>query len=116
MQKLEKSAQAWAVTAWRLRDGEVVFRAADGEWVEDFGKAEVLLAKDGANAALAQAEEDVKARVVINAYLFEVAEEDGRRRSQIRARKDPCAQGQPCGSISASKRTRKIHVSLRRVR
>jgi hypothetical protein len=77
MQKLEKSAQAWAITAWRLRDGEVVFRRADGSWAERFAEAEVLLAKDAADAALAGSAADVKARVVVNPYLFEVAEEDG---------------------------------------
>ena len=91
MQKLEKSAQAWAVTAWRLRDGEVVFRRADGSWAESFEDTEVLLSKTAADAALVKAAEDVTARIVVGAYLFEVGEEDGRPvpksvREKIRAK------------------------------
>jgi len=77
MQKLEKNAKAWAVTAWRLSDGEVVYAQPDGSWAQRFDDAAVYHVKAEADAALARADEDVKARVVVNAYLFEVAEEDG---------------------------------------
>ena len=77
MQKLEKSAQAWAVTAWRLKDGEVVYRREDGSWGEGFEDSEVLLSKPAADGALAEANEHVKARIVVGAYLFEVVEEAG---------------------------------------
>jgi Protein of unknown function (DUF2849) len=77
MQKLEKSARAWAVTAWRLRDGEVVYRRADGGWAEGFGDGEVLHDKPAADAALARAQDDERARIVVGAYLFEVAEDGG---------------------------------------
>lgn len=91
MQKLEKTAQAWAVTAWRLKDGEVVYRRADGSWAESFDDTEVLLSKPTADAALAAANEDVKKRIIVGAYLFEVAEKGGHAvpasvRERIRAK------------------------------
>ena len=91
MQKLEKNAQAWAVTASQLREGAVVYRRADGSWAENFGDAEVLHAKEAADAALTKANDDVKARIVVAAYLFEITEEDGQPvpasvREKIRAK------------------------------
>src|SRR5262245_32991140 len=91
MQKLEKTAQAWAVTAWRLRDGEVVYRGTDGAWAESFATAEVLTSKLVADAALAKANEDVAAQIVVAAYLFEVVEDEGQTvpasvREKIRAK------------------------------
>jgi Protein of unknown function (DUF2849) len=77
VQKLEKYAQAWGVTGWRLRDGEVVWRAADGHWVERFDDSEVLSVREAADAALEAAQADEKARIVIAPYLFQVVEEDG---------------------------------------
>jgi hypothetical protein len=77
MQKLEKNAQAWAVTAWRLRDGLVVYRGAAGIWDESFDDAEVLTVRDAADKALESAQADEKARVVVGPYLIQVIEEDG---------------------------------------
>ena len=77
MQKLEKNAKAWAVTAWRLTDGDVVYQAADSSWVQAFDDAAVYHAKPEADAGLAWANKDVEGRVVVGAYLFEVAEENG---------------------------------------
>ncbi|HTQ15397.1 MAG TPA: DUF2849 domain-containing protein [Rhizomicrobium sp.] len=59
------------LTANRLRDGAVVYGRA-GAWVETFEMAEVFEAKETADAALAGAGEDVKARLVVNPYLFAV--------------------------------------------
>jgi hypothetical protein len=68
------------LTANRLRDGEVVYWQ-DGAWVETFVTAEVLDAKPQADAALARASEDVKARMVVNPYLFPVRIEAGQMRA-----------------------------------
>jgi Protein of unknown function (DUF2849) len=68
------------LTANRLRDGEVVYWRA-GAWVETFVTAEVLETKPDADAALARAGDDVKARLVVNPYLFPVRLEGGRLRA-----------------------------------
>lgn len=66
------------LTANRLRDGDVVYWR-DGTWVEAFAEAQVL---DGhADAALARAGLDVKARLVVNPYLFPVRVEGGHVRA-----------------------------------
>jgi len=66
------------LTANRLRDGDVVYWR-DGAWVEAFADARVLHAQ--ADAALARAGDDVKARLVVNPYLFPVGVESGRVRA-----------------------------------
>jgi len=77
VQKLEKFASAFTVTAWRLGDGRVVYRNGQGEWMEAFADGEVLTSKAEAEAALAKAEEDAKARIVVGPYLLQVVEENG---------------------------------------
>lgn len=77
MQKLEKNAKAWAVTASQLRGGDVLYQRADGSWTEGFDDAEVYHTKADADAALGRANKDVETQLVVNAYLFEVAEQDG---------------------------------------
>ncbi|MGH6871079.1 MAG: DUF2849 domain-containing protein [Rhizomicrobium sp.] len=68
------------LTANRLRDGAVVYWR-DGAWVETFVTAAVFDGKPDADAALARAADDVKARLVVNPYLFAVRLEDGRPRA-----------------------------------
>ena len=68
------------LTANRLRDGDVVYWR-DGAWVETFVLADVFAAKAEADAALARAAGDVKARLVVNPYLFAVRIEHGLRRA-----------------------------------
>jgi len=77
MQKLEKNAKAWAVTASQLRRGDVLYLRANGSWSESFEDAEVYYTKADADAALARADRDVAAQLVVAAYLFEVTEEAG---------------------------------------
>lgn len=72
MHKLEKSAAAWALTAWRLEDGAAVYRTAQG-WSTRFPDAAVLRSRAEADAALSGAAADVEARRIVNPYLFEVA-------------------------------------------
>jgi Protein of unknown function (DUF2849) len=68
------------LTANRLRDGDVVYWQG-GAWVETFVTAEVFDTKLQADAALARAGEDVKARIVVNPYLFAVRIEAGLMRA-----------------------------------
>jgi hypothetical protein len=69
-----------ALTANRLRDGEVVYWR-DGAWDETFVTAEVFDAKADADAALLRAAADVKAQMVVNPYLFPVRFEAERLRA-----------------------------------
>ncbi len=63
-----------ALTANRLRDGEVVYWSA-GRWVTDLAQAEVFEAQGLAAAALKTGEQSVSDRVVVNPYLFDVRRE-----------------------------------------
>lgn len=63
------------VTANRLIDGRVVFRDADGRWVEAFADAAVVA--DTA-AALAEAAKDEASGLVVGAYAVDVVTIDGR--------------------------------------
>lgn len=69
-----------ALTANRLRDGEVVYWR-DGAWDETFVTAEVFATKEEADAALARAGADVKARLIVSPYLFPVRFEAERLRA-----------------------------------
>lgn len=66
------------VTANRLIDGEVVFRAPGGAWVRAVDEAEVLADKAAAAAAEAAAAADVSAAVVVDVAVIDVRVEDGR--------------------------------------
>ncbi|MBI3676920.1 MAG: DUF2849 domain-containing protein [Proteobacteria bacterium] len=68
-----------AITANRLRDGDVVYWR-DGTWAEALSEAQVFETKSGADAALKAAEKFVAARFVVNPYLFPVRVENGRVR------------------------------------
>ena len=69
-------AQSQVLTASLLRDGEVVYWRG-GAWIDAFADADVFAEKADADAALAAAQESVKARVVVNPYLFAVRVENG---------------------------------------
>ncbi|TBW35964.1 DUF2849 domain-containing protein [Siculibacillus lacustris] len=62
------------VTANRLIDGRVVFRGADGGWVETIGAA-VVLEEGAAAAAVAASAADVAARLIVEPYAIDVATE-----------------------------------------
>ncbi|HUO91469.1 MAG TPA: DUF2849 domain-containing protein [Rhizomicrobium sp.] len=64
------------LTANRLRDGEVVYWAA-GRWVTELDQAEVFAEDAAAESALKAADAAVRARQVVNPYLFEVRREGG---------------------------------------
>lgn len=80
-----------AITANRLRDGEVVFLDPDAGWVETLAAAALFddpaAAEAAVTAAKAQADRD---RFGVDVYAFEVRIEDGARvpvkmRERIRA-------------------------------
>ncbi len=91
MQKLEKTAESWALTAWRLDDGEAVYWSPLG-WSDRFSEAEVFFEREAADAALVRAQTaDVGRRIIVAPYLFEVLDAQGGRipasvRERIRAR------------------------------
>ena len=68
------------LTANRLRDGDVVYWQ-NGEWADHFADADVFKDKRSADVALAAAQAFVKARVVVNPYLFAVRDDAGRIRA-----------------------------------
>ncbi len=70
---------AQMLTANRLRDGDVVYWR-DGGWVEALGVGEIFPDDGAADAALKAADASVKARVVVNPYLFEIHDDGGRAR------------------------------------
>jgi Protein of unknown function (DUF2849) len=61
------------VTANRLRDGIVVYLAADGSWTEEIGNARIAETEDEVAVLEARAAEDVKARKVVAVYPMDVA-------------------------------------------
>jgi len=91
------------LTANRLADGAVVFRAADGRWVERLAGAEVV--DEAAAPALLKAGEAEVATKVVGPYLIEVAISDGepvplRYRERIRA-EGPSIDKRPIGKQQA---------------
>jgi hypothetical protein len=68
--KSKAATQKLAVTANRLRDGRVVWLAADG-WSESVGAA-TILEGEGADAALARAQADEGRQIVVGPYLVEM--------------------------------------------
>jgi hypothetical protein len=66
------------LTGSRLQDGIVVYLAADGRWVEAMTGAVVARSADAAQALQAQGARDAANNVVVEPYLAEVREVDGR--------------------------------------
>jgi hypothetical protein len=64
------------LTANRLKDGEVVYLAADGAWVERIAGAQVFATKAEGEAALAIGVEAERTQLVVHAYLFDVTPAD----------------------------------------
>lgn len=63
-------SNAQVVSANDLRAGHTVYRAADGAWVRDIGKAALI--EDPAEAQLALLDAIGHATVIVGAYLVEV--------------------------------------------
>jgi hypothetical protein len=66
------------VTANLLVDGDAVFRAADGSWQRRVDAAAVIDDKAAADAALAAANADIDAAIVIDVAIIDVTVEDRR--------------------------------------
>lgn len=62
------------LTANRLHDGEVVYLAADGAWVEDLDAASILATPAEGEAALAKGAEAERNQEVVHPYLFAVVD------------------------------------------
>ena len=82
------------ITANRLRDGAVVYFTAGKAWSETFAEGAVWNDKDSAESALTESKESVKARIVVEPYLFDVAMTDAgpqptSARERIRADHQP---------------------------
>jgi hypothetical protein len=73
VQKLEKTAKAWAITGSRLNDGLVLYATPGGTWSERFADAEIFTDKPAADAGLKRAEAALADQIMLSAYLFEVA-------------------------------------------
>jgi hypothetical protein len=73
-----------ALTANRLRDGEVVYLAADGSWVERLAEARRLSSKEEGEAALAKGAEAERELHVVNAYLLDLMPADATRPQKMR--------------------------------
>ncbi len=65
------------ITANRLTDGVVVFQTADGAWSEDFNRAAVQADPQATAGALARAQGDEAANLVVDAYAVPVEERNG---------------------------------------
>ena len=86
-----RTGMSQVISANRLSDGIVVFRAKGGAWVEQLRDAEILADSAAVKAALGLVELDVKANHVIEVAAFEVAVRDDHvepvhLRDKIRAR------------------------------
>jgi hypothetical protein len=61
------------ITANRLSDGAVVYFTAGKGWSVSFTDGAVWNDQEGAEAALTESKESVKARIVVEPYLFDIA-------------------------------------------
>lgn len=75
--KTPKAPALKAVTANRLREGDVVYLTDSGLWSSWLNQAAVSDDTAVQEALLQQAEADVAARKVVAPYLIELAEVDG---------------------------------------
>ena len=66
-----------AVTANRLREGDVVYLTDTGEWSAHLNQSRVSSDGTVLDALMAQAEADVAARLIVAPYLMDVVEVDG---------------------------------------
>ena len=79
------------ITANALTSGAVVFRASGGRWTHQVNDAEVLGTPEASEAALAAANADAAANIVVEPAAIPVTLEDGavvpvRLRERIRAK------------------------------
>ncbi len=90
MAKLVKNPAAQIVTANRLRDGAVVYLAADGSWSTNISEGVVARDAVAAERLMAAGNQAAADQVVVGPYLIAVAVNDDRvepigTRERIRA-------------------------------
>jgi len=90
MAKVIKNPEAQIMTANRLRDGAVIYLAADGRWTMELADSAVARDAAAAERLTALANQAVTDRVVVGPYLIAVTATDGRlqplgTRERIRA-------------------------------
>jgi hypothetical protein len=95
------------LTGNRLRDGIVVYLAADGGWVESIEGALIARSADEARSLQTQGERDAVRNVVVEPYLAEVAVSGGRlvparMRERVRV-EGPSILGDVPGYLSPSR-------------
>ncbi|MDJ1158153.1 DUF2849 domain-containing protein [Chelatococcus sp. SYSU_G07232] len=78
MKKDAKGAGPQVVTANALESGLVVFRAPDGRWVRAIDEAQLVRGREEAAVLLDAATADAARNIVVEPYLVDVREEDGR--------------------------------------
>lgn len=80
MSKPRETAEALVVTANRLHDGAVAFRAPDGSWTGDISRAAIAGSGDDADSLIAAAQADAAACLVVDPVLIAVTREANRVR------------------------------------
>lgn len=83
-------AATQVVTANRLDDGVVVYLTDDGGWTERLGESRRIEGEEALGRAMETAKAAEAARIVVEAYPIDVADQDGvlvalRLREKIRA-------------------------------
>ena len=73
----QKNAKLQAITANRLREGDVVYLTGTGSWSTHLNESRASTDKSVIEALLVQAQADVAARKVVGPYALEVVEVDG---------------------------------------
>ncbi len=73
------NATGQMVLANRLADGQVVFLAADGSWVEDIEGGNLVSDPVAAQRLLAEAQLAESRNVVVEPYLIDIRDAAGRR-------------------------------------
>ena len=79
LQQKIKVAGPVMVTANRLADGAVIYRAADGQWTTELAAATVVTTSEAATALLAEARADLVR--VVDPYVAPVEVAGSRRRA-----------------------------------
>ncbi|OQW51698.1 MAG: hypothetical protein A4S15_10805 [Candidatus Raskinella chloraquaticus] len=77
MAKPARNFEAVVASANALASGAVVYRTAEGSWSPHFKDALIARSKSEAEALLAAADGDVKATLIVELALIEVALEEG---------------------------------------
>lgn len=75
------SEKGQAMTANRLRDGEVVFLTRAGTWSENIDESALALEKEAAAGLVAQGAKAVAETHVTGPYLFDAERKDGHVRA-----------------------------------